>query len=197
MKKNRYYIALTFWSMGEKYWSLTQGVCDRITRNQNLSFLISDQPITGREFEKRTKWNDVNMVIPLLFNFYHGLELILKGFILFAEGNSAKLNHGITQLHFKFIEYYPGQKKLNKFFARYLVKSHLPEILREFLDHNRLSVNRFYESLRYPFNLNLSREYQHFVLKYKGGNGIQFYRVMSKDIREMMRLVVALGRSLG
>lgn len=136
------------------------------------------------------------MVIPLLFNFYHGLELILKGFVIASEGKSAKLNHGLTQLYHKFIKNYKNQTKLNKFFSKYLDKTQMPSLLLDFLTHNKLSVDRFYESLRYPFDLNLSNEYQHFVLKYQGTNGIQFYRSMSKDIREMMKLIVALGYSL-
>jgi hypothetical protein len=193
---NKYYTSLTFWTMGEKYWNLSQGVCEHIIRNRNKYMLISDRNIDWKEYARKTKWNDVNMVIPLLFNVYHGLELMLKGFILFSEGTGAKLDHRITELYRKFLKHYADQKKLIILFGRYIDKSQMPTLLHEFLDHNKLSVNRFYESLRYPFNNNLSKEYQHFVLKYQGPDGIQFYRSLKKDIRKMMKLIVALGRSL-
>jgi hypothetical protein len=34
------------------------------------------------------------------------------------------------------------------------------------------------------------------VLKYQGPDGIEFYRSLKKDIRKMMKLIVALGHSL-
>lgn len=182
--------------MGEKYWKLSQGVCEHIIRNQNKYMLVSDQDIDWKEYERKTKWNDVNMVIPLLFNVYHGLELMLKGFILFSEGGGTKLDHSISELYRKFTMHYKDEKKLINLFGRYIEKTQMPTLLQEFLAHNKLSVNRFYESLRYPFNNNLSKEYQHFVLKYQGSNGIQFYRSLKKDIGEMMKHIVTLGNSL-
>lgn len=178
--------------MGEKYWNLSRGVCDHIIRNRNKYVLISNRDIDRRdidrkEYERKTKWNDVNMVIPLLFNVYHGLELMLKGFILFSEGNGAKLDHRIKELYRKFLKHYKDQKELIILFGRYIEKSQMPTLLHEFLDHNKLSANRFYESLRYPFNNNLSKEYQHFVLKYQGPDGIKFYSSLKRDIRKMMK----------
>lgn len=182
--------------MGAKYWNLSRGVCDHIIRNRNKYMLISGWDIDWKEYERKTKWNDVNMVIPLLFNFYHGLELMLKGFILFSNGNGTKLDHRITELYRKFLKHYKDQKELITLFGRYIEKTQMPNLLHEFLNHNRLNVNRFYESLRYPFNNKLSKEYQHFVLKYQGPDGIQFYRSLRKDISIMMKHIVALGHSL-
>ena len=196
MKNNRYYTALTFWTMGEKYWKLSLAVSARIARTGNEFFVTSDKPITWRQYDTKTKWNDANMGIPLLFDFYHGIELMLKGFALLSPENSSKLDHGITQLYRNFKGYYPNQIKLIDLFSKYLDKSQMPDLLQDFLKHNRLSVDRFYESLRYPYNRNLSQEYQHSVLKYRGGEGSDFYRALNKDIEAMLKLVVALGRSL-
>ncbi len=182
--------------MGEKYLKLSEAVSERIARNHNEFVVVSDKPISWRQYDTKTKWNDANMAIPLLFNSYHGLELILKGFSLFSAGAEPKLDHRITKLYRNFRLYYPNQLKLIGLFSKYLDKSQMPEVLSEFLDHNKLSVDRFYESLRYPYNQNLSQEYQHFGLKYRGSEGAVFYRTLSRDIRAMLKLVVTLGRSL-
>jgi hypothetical protein len=192
----KYYTSLAFWTMGNKYLNLSRGVCEHIIRNRNRYMLISAHQLTLKEFERKTKWNDVNMVIPLLFNFYHGLELMLKGFVLFSEGGNVKLDHKITELYRKFHTHYTDQKNLINLFGRYINKSQMPELLYEFLDHNKLSVNRFYESLRYPFNNSLTKEYQHYTLKYKSNDGIEFYRALKKDINKMKKLTASLGHSL-
>jgi len=185
-----------FWTMGEKYWNLSKAVCESIIRAGNKYIQISDREIDPNEFIRKTKWNDVNMVIPLLFNFYHGVELMLKGFILFSEGNGTKLDHHISELYQKFKKHYPDQKELVTLFGRYVDKSQMPQLLCGFLDQNKLSVNRFYESLRYPLNNNLTQEYQYFVLKYQGPEGLQFYRSLKADVNKMTKLIVTLGRSL-
>lgn len=182
--------------MGDKYLNLSRGVCEQIIRNRNRYMLISDHQLTLKEIERKTKWNDVNMVIPLLFNFYQGLELMLKGFVLFSEGGKVKLDHLITELYRKFHTHYTDQKNLINLFGRYINKSQMPELLYEFLEHNKLSVNRFYESLRYPFNNSLTKEYQHYKLKYQSNDGIEFFRSLKKDINRMKKLTSSLGHSL-
>ncbi len=193
---NKYYTSLAFWTMGDKYLIISHGVCEKIIRNRNQYMLVSDHKLTLKQIERKTKWNDVNMIIPLLFNFYHGLELMLKGFVLFSEGGEVKLDHKITKLYQKFHTHYSDQKKLINLFGRYIVKNQMPEILFNFLGHNKLSVNRFYESLRYPFNNSLTKEYQHYKLKYQSDRGIEFFRTLKNDINKIKKLTVALGNLL-
>ncbi|MBN1381844.1 MAG: hypothetical protein JXA41_09235 [Deltaproteobacteria bacterium] len=193
---NKYRTSLAFWTMGEKYWNLSRGVCEHIIRSRNKYILTSDREIDFNECLRKTKWNDVNMVIPLLFNFYHGVELMLKGFVLLSEGSGTKLDHLISELYQKFKKDYPNEKELVMLLGRYVDKSQMPILLCGFLNQNKLSVNRFYESLRYPFNNNLSQEYQHFALKYQGPEGLQFYRTLKADVNKMTKLIVTLGHSL-
>lgn len=172
--KNKYYRSLAFWTLGEKYLNLSQGVCDRTIRSHNQNTIVSEKDISWEEYERKTKWNDVNMVIPLLFNFYHGLELMLKGFILFSGGTGSKPNHHISNLYRKFLAAYTDQTKLKSLFERYIDKAHMPPLLYDFIVYNKLSVDQFYEVLRYPYNKDLTNEYQHFVLKYRGLKGFNF-----------------------
>lgn len=181
--------------MGEKYLKLSEGICDQIISSRNRWMIVSREEISWEEYEIKTKWNDVNMAIPLLFNFYHGLELALKGFILFSEKAGSQLDHKITKLYRKFIAYYANQKELILLFGRYIDKAEMPELLGDFVTQNRLSVDKFYESLRYPYNKDLTNEYRHLVLKYRGRKGLQFYHDLREDIGGIIKLIVALSRS--
>ena len=48
-------------------------------------------------YDFETRWNDSNIGIPLLFNFYHGMELIMKG-ILSEEGVAFPKVHSLDDL---------------------------------------------------------------------------------------------------
>lgn len=182
--------------MGEKYLHLSECICEQIISSRNRYMIVSREDISWEEYETKTKWNDANMAIPLLFNFYHGLELMLKGFVLFSEKSGSQLDHKITELYKKFLAGYTDQQELIFLLRRYIDKSALPELLLDFVSQNRLSVDQFYESLRYPYNKKLTSEYQHLILKYRGPKGLQFYSDLRKDIRSMMKLIVALSRLL-
>lgn len=200
MNQTRYKRSETYWSMGEQFWVLVQGICKIIVDNRNASgAVLLNKMITlkeEKEIQENSKRSDMYMVIPLLFNFYHGVELMLKGLVLFAEGPKQKPEHNLIQLQERFAKHYPNQNRLIAYFAKYLDKSQMPGLLQAFLNGNNLTVNRFYESFRYPANKDLSQEYMYFTLKYKGSEGINFYETLADDISEMMRLIVALGNSL-
>ena len=55
--------------------------------NANVIFSYSyDSDEQGwLDYEKKTRWNDNNIGIPILFNFFHGVELVLKGLIIMRE----------------------------------------------------------------------------------------------------------------
>jgi hypothetical protein len=71
----------------------------------------------------------------------------------------------------------------------------MPEMLIDFLEKNESSVDRFFESLRYPFDRSL-KSYKHIMLKYKGSEGLPFYEELAADIRTMAKCAVSLGRKL-
>jgi len=119
---------------------------------------------------------------------------LLKGFVLSESGPNPK--HRLTHLLESFVAAYPSETELITLFQKYLIQSAMPEILIDFLKKNESSVDHFFESLRYPFNLNLSRNYKHTMLKYKGGEGLPFYEELVADIGTMDKCTVALGRKL-
>jgi len=74
----------------------------------------------AKELDRQTKWSDARLVEPLLFNFYHGLELLLKGFALWKSGSNPKLDHLLTVLLDSFMKEYPREVDLISAFQKYL-----------------------------------------------------------------------------
>jgi hypothetical protein len=196
MKHTQYKISEMHWRMGENFWTLVLAGCKEIVENGNPSGFSSMDPLTPEELQRKTRWSDNNLVIPLLFNFYHGIELMLKGFVIFAEGPQLKRDHGLINYQQKFARRYPKQNEMIGYFAKYLDKAQMPQLLQRFFDRNNLTADSFYESFKYAFSKDCTIEFDHSMLKYKGARGTQFYCMLTNDILEMRRLIGLLAKSL-
>ena len=186
--------------MGLKYLHLVRVTAEQVvsTKNKTVATWWGDRTPEeeAKELDRQTKWSDARLVEPLLFNFYHGLELLLKGFTLWKSGPNPKLDHLLTVLLDSFMKEYPGEVDLITVFQKYLAEPTMPEMLRDFLEKNEFHVDRLYESLRYPFNRDMSQNYEHIMLKYKGREGLTFYEELVTDIGVIAKCAVALGREL-
>ena len=190
-----------FWSMGLRYIHLVRVSAEQVVaaRNQTVATL-SDCYVTEEEeaarIEHQREWSDTKLVEPLLYNFYHGIELLLKGFVLTGKEPRSKPDHKLTRLLESFVAVFPHETGLVDIFRSYLIPSRMPDLLTAFLKENESSVDRFFESLRYPFNRDLSKSYEHIVLKYKGREGVPFYEQLVSDTKAMTLYSVMLGKQL-
>lgn len=193
MKASKSEQAKLFWSYGRKYWNVTEVVCKGIAKNKNRSMVFSDLPSNAKAFRRQMLWNDYSMIVPLLFMFYHGMELMLKGFAVLHVKGIPKTNHEISELFKAFKENYPAETRLHCLFGKYIDDRYaMPEILKSFFDNNHMNVNRFYESLRYPFSRSMETFETH-SLKYQGSTGVPFFRQLQKDIAEICKNIIRLG----
>ncbi|MDQ7075608.1 MAG: hypothetical protein Q9O24_10765 [Gammaproteobacteria bacterium] len=83
MKKEEYVTAISFLTISLQFFSLVQNSLQEIILSKNEWIVVSDDEATIEEYEKKTAWSDHQVIIPVLFNFYHGLELFLKGLMQF------------------------------------------------------------------------------------------------------------------
>jgi hypothetical protein len=186
--------------MGLKYLHLVRVTAEQVVdaKNKTVATWWGDRTPEeeASELDRQTKWSDARLIEPLLFNFYHGLELLLKGFVLWAAGMDTKLDHRMTRLLESFMAAFPNEHELTKVFQKYITRSAMTELLSEYLEQNGLSVDNFYESLRYPFDRKFAQNYEHLVLKYKGREGLPFYEQLVTDIGSLAKMAVSLGRKL-
>jgi len=85
---------------------------------------------------------------PVLFCFYQGLELLLKGFVLFKY--NVKTKHNCEKLYNCFKNLLPKEKEIIEIFQKYIINFDIP-FLREYKDNNKFTdMEKFYNSLRYP-----------------------------------------------
>lgn len=200
MESKDFYRSLSFLSLGLKYLHLTKVIAEQIIQNQNrivATWWGEKSPEEEEdELNCQTKWSDIRLVEPFLFNLFHGLELLLKGFVLFKQEGSTKLDHKLTILFHSFVEKYPSEHELITLFNRYSDDSAMPLLLQDFFNSNESSVDEYYQLLRYPFSYKFTKKYNHFNLKYKGAMGLPFYEDLVADIDCLTKKAVSLGRRL-
>ena len=183
MNDTRDDLALSFLTFSNQYLTLVENVARETVSQGNSWVIISDFVLEKGEYEKKTHWSDFSIIIPLLFNLFHGMELLLKGFILIDPLEDKKTKeHNIQSLCDCFKRKYPDQLILNSFFSKYTKRSLMPEILQQFLADNKLHIEKIYQELRYPSppgNLTI-RDYS--SLKYRDKNGVLFFKDLADDI---------------
>jgi hypothetical protein len=150
-----------------------------------------------RRLNYNSRWSDVNIVSPLLFCLYHGIELSLKGFLFGKEKVESK--HKSTVLLEKFLYHYPNEADIIGFFEKYLFPSdHLkkPNILDDFLTSNKIGPEKLYASLRYPTDNEFANIIEHTCLKYQGIAGVPFYEELFENINTSIHKMWKLAELL-
>ena len=79
-EKEKFNLARHFLTLSETYFFLVRNVLEENVKQGNLHLVTLDKEISEEEYDEMTKWSDFN-IFPILFNFYHGLELLMKGFL--------------------------------------------------------------------------------------------------------------------
>lgn len=168
-----------------------------IHENGNKSFVILEDKESWDEasnaFYEKTKWSDHQLGIPVLFNFYHGIELILKGFL--ANEEDIKPNHKISEL---LRNAYKNNPEAETFMIieKYTVTEKMPCILQCFFedciskDYDS-PVDIWYQALKYPEGLhNKTRyEFKHVSLMFHSSVGSLFYEELANDIEKICNYV--------
>ena len=185
--------ALGFWKAGIEYLHLVQAVSNETHRQGNVHMVISDEKISAEKYMDKTKWSDQNLVIPLLFNFYHGLEVLLKGFLCTTK-IQIKASHRLSWLLSSFKAEFQNSN-LIPYFEKYIDKNKLPDILLEFCSKSNVSIDDYYQALKYSEGTS-GNQYQHHPLKYQGQKGVQFFADLRNDIEKIRRESVTLGRKI-
>lgn len=195
MTNEEYHKAISFFLVSFQFFSLVQNSLKEIISQGNKWLLVSDDEIEFEKYASETRWSDHQVIIPLLFNFYHGLELFLKGLLQFDPTFELKAKHSIEGLSARFIKDNPSHKELCSFLKKYTNMGKLPELLKDFLSQNNLSINKLYEALRYPTDPSFNQIRDYFNIKYKEEEGFHFFEELLCDIEKARIAAVSYGRA--
>ena len=175
------------------FWTLTRNSIEEMERQGNKNYVVSEysESVTEKEswqnFELQTKWNDQNVGIPILFNFYHGLELYMKG-LLEIKGISFETIHNLKSLYEKI----KTNEALYSVELITLLKKHIhnPEVYNNFFKDNKIEVNKFYECFRYPENNNKTIDYYYGNIRGKQEETLILYKELKNATIDFYNAIV-------
>jgi hypothetical protein len=143
-------VGSSYITLGYNFLQLTINSIEEMEKQGNHHTILSKGHSSEKEswdnYEEKTKWNDNNIALPVLFNFYHGIELIIKGLILELTSLKLQKKHTLTILLSTF------EKSENA------LEHNLQTVLKEILQYdpngifkrNDTSIDRYHVLLRYP-----------------------------------------------
>ena len=196
MKKDKFYKGLSFLTLSSKYLHLVKNVANENIKKGNPHMIFTKKILKNEEYDEMTKWSDYHISIPILFNFYHGLELLLKGFLILKENHTLKTDHHIERLFKEFKSSHDKELKIISILDKYFIIDLMPDFLANCMRNNNIQINNFYEFLRYPADKNFQNIYNYIDLKYKEREGLLFFLPRECDLDILLKEVVKLYREI-
>jgi len=187
--------SLSFLTLGLTYLRLASNVFQETIKQGNNWMLVLDEPIIDESYDEATKWSDFNIIEPTLFDFYHGLELIMKG-ILFLSNNAVEAQHNFRESLNQIVLINDLQAPVKKILEEHIDISKMDSFISQFMKNNgQNNVNKLYETLRYPMDKDFRKFNDYLGLHHKEKALIQYLKKIRNDIDQLMHGVVKYYRS--
>ena len=154
--KEKFYIAKSFLALADNNFLLVQNVLEENIKQGNVPWVTGWGEISERELNEKIKWSDIN-IFPILFNFYHSLELLMKGFLILADNYEIKQSHNFEKIFNNFQKYYQVQE-INNILSKYLNPCFMPNLLSEWMKENQINATQLHEFLEYPYDIELQKK---------------------------------------
>ena len=109
----------------DHYKQMVMNTLEMAIEGGNPSVIVSDIYFTNQAFNNKIKYCDYSIIYPLLFLFYHWMELVLKGFLIVLVKENPKTkkpdvekiaHHNVIKLLKQFKENYSTEKDIIIFF---------------------------------------------------------------------------------
>lgn len=183
--------AFDYWIIGIQYLRLSEAACQELVKQENVHGVVFSGPWDWEDYLEVTKWSDHSIGIAILFNFFHGIEVLLKGFISLRR--STPKHHKLTDILREFEKEFP-ESGLSSLARKHTVDLDPSSPLGLFLAKNRVSVDEWYVALKYPESTK-GHTYTHADLKYGGSNTLNFWKSIGETAVDLRKEAVKLSVS--
>ena len=185
--------ALGYWTLGSQFLRLTETACAEIASRHNPHFVISNQPLSPSTYDDMVRWSDHTVGTAVLFNFFHGIELVIKGFL--AANGSQQNHHRLTELLGTFDNLLPNTE-LSKLLGWAFPAPSRDTPITRFLATNGIKIDDWFQALKYPMSTQ-GQSYSHLDLKYGGESTTPFWEDVGQLSAKIRSETVALAKSQG
>ncbi|HEY0974806.1 MAG TPA: hypothetical protein VGE57_09960 [Solimonas sp.] len=191
MRKNT--LPKRYWTLAAQFLRLAHESCVEIVNSGNKFMVSAAKPISQFEFDQAVRWSDHAVGTGVLFSYYHGIELILKGFL--AAVGVRSQHHRLTDLLKNFESRFPGTD-LGKAISSALPQAGGDSPMGRFLASNSIQIDDWYEALKYPESMR-GATFDHFDLKFGGQSTIPFWSSVHASSAEINSKAVTLSQHHG
>ncbi len=180
MKKTSNYFPLAF-----NFWNLVTNSINEMEKQGNLTQITRNfienesEEESLRIFREKTKWNDNNIAIPLLFNFYHGIELYMKGLFDLLEIKLENKNHKIREYLVIIQEKDEISNGIKDSLNKYIYE--IKEI-NDFLSSNNSKIDDFVHFFKYPESKNGHLKFSYYKIRGKENETLKLYSEIKNGI---------------
>lgn len=186
--------ALSTLTLADKYFRTARELSRLIVLSGNKSVVASKKSLSSAEYDRCTRRNDSNLGVPLLFNFYHGLELCLKGHLIGQNLNAKATGHKLSVLLRQVSTTQHNSLLLKEIGLWTPPKANTP--IGNFLSANKITIDDWYQALKYPA-LMKGASISHLGLKYGGKSALAFWEALNKSTTQLMSLSATCACSSG
>ncbi|OEF97218.1 hypothetical protein BHF71_11190 [Vulcanibacillus modesticaldus] len=185
-----------FFLVGEQYLNTSKILLDKMVETGNKHTVISDKEISWIEYENLTKFSDFNVLIPTLFNFYHGLELIIKG-MLRLHNAEFKPEHSFENLLTKLKLSDKTNNEYLEIISKYIEKPLKIRFLNDYIQTENIeNIYDLYMSFRYPTDRSFNKFYGYIAVKYREEQILDEVLEISRDVTKILIGAVKVYRDL-
>jgi len=165
------------------FWNIVQLLVEQMQTSGNKWSIQDDYSEEDNGVNEIFKRNDISLGGPLMFNFYHGLELFMKGLLELENISLDKTNHNLKDLY-KIIKENESRYSVSLI---QVLKKHIynQKSYNPFFKDNDMDVNDFYIGLKYPQNRDGSKEYNYASIRGKEEETLKIYLAMNGAINEL------------
>ena len=183
-------IAVRHFMLSDNFLQLVESVLTETVSHNNVDMYVGPpREDISEHYRQMTKWSDFRILVPTLFNFFHGIELILKAANYKIAPPSSnpkrKPNHKLSALLAKFKTNYPNAVELISIFEKYIFPNSTDcMILSTFYVSNSIAdSSQFYEVFKYPYSINFESDFDYGDLRNLDANGVNFFKQIIIDIQ--------------
>ncbi|NRB60304.1 MAG: hypothetical protein HRU50_10270 [Winogradskyella sp.] len=174
------------------FWSAASILINEMVKTGNKNMVISKADNFKSEEEEEKHLQEIfernadSIGIPIMFNFYHGVELYMKGIFQIAE-ITFNSNHNLQDLY-KLMKANEKQFQPNLLL---LLKNLICNSngFHPFFKKNNITVNDFYIALKYPRNKDGSMIYEYSKIRGSEPEIIEIYKNIEYSIKELKKQI--------
>jgi hypothetical protein len=182
--------AKPFLILAQQFLLTSSAVMHEMIASENQWVVVSESPVDDDEYNLRTRWSDFNTMLPALFLFFHGSELLCKG-ALQLVGRQVPATHDLPSILASIQEHH-GLDAMGKILSKYLALGpDTPEFLAQYMSSlgKDTSFTTLYESLRYPSS-RMKVAFDHSWLRHNSNLVLHDLRVMESDVHAVLSICV-------